>query len=168
MHPRWPFVADRLSQQAVRDVKPFPVSSCWNGAVVFNSAPFLFGSNSPDTPSTTRNLWRRGWRRLMMVCSLPLTCCPDTDESASDGFAQSSPPVELPLQFRPSNIEACDHSEAFLPSYDLHRLYADIEARPRILMNPAVQVAYVDKWYHWNNVILRYPIVKWWTSQCVL
>lgn len=103
-----------------------------------------------------------------MVFSLPLTCCPDTDESASDGFAQSSPPVELPLQFRPSNIEACDHSEAFLLSYDLHRLYADIEGRPRILMNPAVQVAYVDKWYHWNNVILRYPIVKWWTSQCVL
>jgi hypothetical protein len=82
-----------------------------------------------------------------------------------DDFSQFSPPLEVPLRFRPSKIEACDHSEAFLFSYDLHRLYDEVEGRPRILINPAVQVAYEEKWFYWNNVILRRPIIKWWTSE---
>jgi hypothetical protein len=61
---RWPYVTDRLSQQAVRDLKPFPVSSCWNGAVVFNSRPFLYGANLSDFTSTSPELLRRGWRRI--------------------------------------------------------------------------------------------------------
>jgi hypothetical protein len=88
-----------------------------------------------------------------------------TDVSATDDFSQFSPPLEIPLRFRPSKIETCDHSEAFLISYDLHRLYAEIEGRPRILINPSVQVAYEEKWFYWNNVILRRPIIKWWTSE---
>jgi hypothetical protein len=61
---RWPYVTDRLSQQAVRDLKPFPVSSCWNGAVVFNSRPFLYEANLSDLTSTSPELLRRGWRRI--------------------------------------------------------------------------------------------------------
>jgi hypothetical protein len=162
---RWPYVTDRPSQQAVRDLKPFPVSSCWNGAVVFNSRPFLYGVNLSEITSTSSEMTRRGWRRIddgTLSVPIPLGY---TDVSAADEFSQFSPPLEIPLSFRPSNIEACDHSEAFLISYDLHRLYAEVEGRPRILINPAVQVAYEDKWFHWNNVILRRPIIRWWTSE---
>jgi hypothetical protein len=75
-----------------------------------------------------------------------------------------SPPLTDPIQFRTSGVDACDHSECFLFSYDLHRYYRATEAerRPRILMNPAVRVAYEQRWYHWNNVILRRPFIRWW------
>jgi hypothetical protein len=162
---RWPYVTDRPSQQAVRKLKPFPVSSCWNGAVVFNSRPFLYGANLSEISSTSSKMRPRGWRRIddgTPSFPIPLGY---TDVSATDDFSQFSPPLEIPLRFRPSNIEACDHSEAFLISYDLHRLYAETEGGPRILINPAVQVAYEEKWFYWNNVILRRPIIKWWTSE---
>lgn len=76
-----------------------------------------------------------------------------------------SPPLESPIKFRTSGIDACDHSECFLSSYDLHRLYADVEGRPKIYMNPAVKVAYEKTWFHWNNVVLRRPVVQWWRSE---
>jgi hypothetical protein len=63
-HGRWPFVADRQSQRAVRDLKPFPVTSCWNGAVVFNSKPFLYGSDLPADLRTGRHLAKRGWKMV--------------------------------------------------------------------------------------------------------
>lgn len=31
-------------------------------------------------------------------------------------------------------------------------------------MNPTVEVAYDDKWFHWQMVILRQPMVQWWRS----
>jgi len=85
--------------------------------------------------------------------------------TASDSFSRHSPPLDLPIRFRNSSIDACDHSESFLFSYDLHRLYAKVEGRPRILVNPAVQVAYEDQWFYWNNIILRHPVIRWWRSE---
>jgi hypothetical protein len=29
-------------------------------------------------------------------------------------------------------------------------------------MNPAVRVAYEKTWYHWHNVVLRRPVIRWW------
>lgn len=96
-------------------------------------------------------------------------CNPGSDceltRIASDSFSRHSPPLDLPIRFRNSSIDACDHSESFLFSYDLHRLYAKVEGRPRILVNPAVQVAYEDQWFYWNNTLLRYPIIRWWRSK---
>lgn len=76
--------------------------------------------------------------------------------------ARSSPPLQDPIQFRTSGIEACDHSECFLFSYDLHRLYEAGSGGPKIVMNPSVQTAYEDRWFQWNNVVLRIPMIKWW------
>lgn len=82
---------------------------------------------------------------------------------ATDASSRLSPPISLPLQFRASGIEACDHSECFLFSYDLHRLHDD--RAPKILMNPTVIVAYSSKWYAWNRFVLHMPIVEWWTCK---
>lgn len=101
----------------------------------------------------------------MTVCHLALFPLRYTDGSVADDFSQASPPLEIPLRFRLSRIEACDHSEAFLISYDLHRLYAQVEDRPKISINSAAQVVYEGKWFHWNNVILRCPNLKWWTGK---
>jgi hypothetical protein len=82
---RWPYVTDRLSQQAVRDLKPFPVSSCWNGVVVFDSRPFLYGANLSDFTSASPELLRRGWRRIddgrpsSNICRAVLTYQPRTN-----------------------------------------------------------------------------------------
>lgn len=76
---------------------------------------------------------------------------------------RTSPPLASPITFRTSGIDACDHSECFLLSYDLHRFYKATQGRrARIWMNPAVKVAYEDKWFHWNNSVLRLPIIRWW------
>jgi hypothetical protein len=42
------------------------------------------------------------------------------------------------------------------------------EGRPRILMNPAVRLAYEKTWYHWNNTVLRRPVIRWWVSKSSL
>ena len=62
----WPFAADKPSQQAIRDERPFPVSVCWNGAVVFNAAPFLYTAKNSTLPSTqeTSRLDKRGWKMI--------------------------------------------------------------------------------------------------------
>ena len=77
-----------------------------------------------------------------------------------------SPALTSPIHFRTSGVDACDHSECFLFSYDLHRLYHEQDRRPRILINPQVRVAYEKTWYHWNNVFLRRPVIRWWLGEC--
>lgn len=76
-----------------------------------------------------------------------------------------SPAITTPMKFRTSGIEACDHSECFLFSYDLHRLYDSPERPPRIIMNPTVMTAYSPKWWAWRNVVLRIPAVQWWQRE---
>lgn len=85
---------------------------------------------------------------------------------ATDPTSRHSPPIQLPLAFRTSHLDACDHSECFLFSYDLHRLYAaEGQRRPRILMNPRVKVAYELRWWYWHNVVLENPVVKFWLGK---
>ncbi len=85
--------------------------------------------------------------------------------SASYPGARISPPLDDPIKFRTSGIDACDHSESFLFSYDLHRLYNDPQRPPRIYMNPTVKVAYLPKWYRWQNTVLRIGVVKWYVGK---
>ena len=85
--------------------------------------------------------------------------------SATFPGSRMSPKLTTPLQFRTSGIEACDHSECFLFSYDLHRYYNTTSGRPRILMNPRVKVAYEKNWFHWNVVLLRRPMIQWWLRE---
>jgi len=87
------------------------------------------------------------------------------NSSASYPDFRESPALDFPIQFRSSGIDACDHSECFLFSYDLHRLYPTRERPPRIYMNPSVKVAYQENWYRWHNHVLRIPIVKWWLGK---
>jgi hypothetical protein len=35
-------------------------------------------------------------------------------------------------------------------------------------MNPAVRLAYEKTWYHWNNTVLRRPVIRWWVSKSSL
>ena len=96
----------------------------------------------------------------MTVCLLGLFPLCYTDGAVADDFSQASPPLEIPLRFRPSRLEACENSEAFLISHHLHRLYAQVEGRPRILINPAVQVAYEEKKFHWNMMVIMWRTGK--------
>jgi hypothetical protein len=76
-----------------------------------------------------------------------------------------SPAIPSPVKFRgPSYKDACDHSEAFLFSYDIHRRLEG-QRPPRIVMNPAVKVAYSLNWYRWRNTILQIPFVRFWQSK---
>ncbi|OCF36210.1 hypothetical protein I316_02083 [Kwoniella heveanensis BCC8398] len=186
----WPYVKDSVTIDKIRKEEPFRVSSCWNGAVALKAAPFLYrrdgqavqtirgASEGTSTSHTStdgvRNAGReefgqkrvkRGWKMV---------------DNSSYPISEFSPPLTVPLQFRTSNISACDHSECFLIGYDLHRLSASslstthsnlsisqpgsgIETNsPRIYMNPSVKVAYEQNWYRWHNVILRIPVIKWW------
>jgi hypothetical protein len=147
-------------------MKPFPVASCWNGAAVFDANFVKYGSELAALLPAQSSLHRRGWRMIDDGTSLVTSnSSRKLNSIASDPYAEMSPPLEIPIRFRPSAIEACDHSESFLFSYDIHRLYANTEGRPRILMNPAVQVAYTEQWYHWNTIILRHPVVQMWRSE---
>lgn len=76
-----------------------------------------------------------------------------------------SPALSTPIRFRTSGVAECVHSECFLLPYDLHRLYADVPGRPRILINPQVKVAYNLPRYNWQNYILELPLFKWWRSE---
>ncbi|WVQ93720.1 hypothetical protein IAU59_000797 [Kwoniella sp. CBS 9459] len=186
----WPYVKDSETVKQIRKEEPFRVSSCWNGAVALKAAPFLYrrdgqpiqtigSSGDGDNNATSvidvdgglsaggaeegRRHVKRGWKMI---------------DNSSYPISEFSPPLSIPLQFRTSNISACDHSECFLIGYDLHRLSASIpssssellrqpgsafETRsPRIYMNPSVKVAYEQNWYRWHNVILRIPVIKWW------
>lgn len=155
----WPYVKDPVSAARLREDAVFEVSACWNGMVAFPADNYLYRpdgiSSAPRAPPT-----RRGWEMVdngEPVSSTPLT-------SATFPHAKASPPLTQPLKFRTSGIDSCDHSECFLFSYDLHRLFTD--RRPRILMNPRVLTTYDPKWWTWNNVVLRVPVVKWWRCAC--
>ncbi|SPO22885.1 uncharacterized protein UTRI_01563 [Ustilago trichophora] len=67
-------------------------------------------------------------------------------------------PLRLPLQFRSSTT--CLSSECQLISYDIHR--ALYPARPTILINPAVKVAYNRKHYFLFNSLIPSPILRTW------
>lgn len=89
-------------------------------------------------------------------------CVPFT---ATYAHTLHSPPIPSPVKFRgPSYKDACDHSEAFLFSYDIHRRLEG-QRPPRIIMNPAVKVAYSLNWYRWRNTILQIPFVRFWQSK---
>jgi hypothetical protein len=67
----WPYVADSPSQLAIRNQEPFEVSSCWNGAVVFDAKPFLYAHNTSSStdvsyPPTGSDLGlsKRGWKMV--------------------------------------------------------------------------------------------------------
>ncbi|WWD22595.1 hypothetical protein CI109_107088 [Kwoniella shandongensis] len=94
------------------------------------------------------------------------TCWNGVVAFPSDTFpgSRQSPPIELPLKFRSSALDACDHSESFLFGYDLHRLYHSESRPPRIIMNPSVRVAYQENWFRWHNGVLRMPIIRWWLN----
>ena len=77
----------------------------------------------------------------------------------------SSPAISNPPKFRSTGIEACDHSECFLFSYDLHRIHNTRERPPRILINPTVKVAYKKHWFRWHTTVLRIPAIKWWLGE---
>ncbi|EST10220.2 Mannosyltransferase 1, CMT1 [Kalmanozyma brasiliensis GHG001] len=72
--------------------------------------------------------------------------------------ADEDGPVILPLQFRASST--CLSSECQLISYDIHR--AVYPARPTILINPAVKVAYNTKHYFMYNKLIPSPILRPW------
>lgn len=100
--------------------------------------------------------------------------CTETSSIGTYSNSRYSPPLELPYRFRSSGIDACDASECFLFSYDLHRHYAALSSSgnaskqqqgPKIYMNPAVKVAYSRRWWIWHTIILRTPIVKWWLGK---
>ncbi|WVF66089.1 hypothetical protein IAT40_000828 [Kwoniella sp. CBS 6097] len=186
----WPYVKDSVTVKQIRKEEPFRVSSCWNGAVALKAAPFLYRrdgqavqtmgnvsfsegasvgtvdveKNASGRVELGRKHMKRGWKMI---------------DNSSYPISEFSPPLTTPLQFRTSNISACDHSECFLIGYDLHRLSAssspstsssDLQQpgsafetkAPRIYMNPTVKVAYEQNWYRWHNVILRIPVIKWW------
>ncbi|KAJ1032379.1 hypothetical protein NDA16_000406 [Ustilago loliicola] len=66
--------------------------------------------------------------------------------------------VTLPLKFRTSS--KCVSSECQLISYDIHR--ASHPARPTILINLAVKVAYNHRHYFLYNSFIPSPIVRIW------
>lgn len=151
MRPFWPYAKDKATIQLLKKEVPFKVAACWNGAVVFPSEPYLWRES--DTPPLAEGvdfsplLGKRGWKMIDL---------PDYPGG------RMSPPLSEPVKFRASHIPACDHSEAFLFSYDLHRLYDSPQRPPRIYMNPTVKVAYSPNWFIWQNVILRVGFVRWW------
>ena len=123
-----------------------------------------------------KKLVKRGWKMIdnCQSRSQPLRNQLTASSLATFPNSRSSPDFELPYGFRASGIDACDHSECFLFSYDLHRYYRSLDEasgaagppkRPKIYMNPAVKVAYEKRWWVWHNVVLRMPIVKWWLGE---
>ncbi|WRT63900.1 uncharacterized protein IL334_000826 [Kwoniella shivajii] len=163
LRPFWPYVKDEITIDKVRNEESFEVSSCWNGAVVFKAGPFLYQPsketkeklkdeasepiNEDVDTEGDRRFFKRGWKMV------------DDTTYPNSVF---SPSLTLPIQFRTSNISACDHSECFLIGYDLHRLYDTVDRPPRIYMNPTVMLAYEKNWYFWHNTVLRIPVIKWW------
>ncbi|WVW82016.1 hypothetical protein I302_104021 [Kwoniella bestiolae CBS 10118] len=159
LRPFWPYVKDEITIEKLRKEEPFEVSSCWNGAVVFKAGPFLYKPKETDVvpeevmedtleeSESGRHMMKRGWKMV------------DNPTYPNSVF---SPSLTLPIQFRTSNISACDHSECFLIGYDLHRLYDTVDRPPRIYMNPTVKLAYEKNWYVWHNSVLRIPVVQWW------
>ncbi|WWC58320.1 uncharacterized protein I303_100860 [Kwoniella dejecticola CBS 10117] len=154
LRPFWPYVKDQVTIEKIEKEEPFEVSSCWNGAVVFKAGPFLYKapveeSIEPENPALEGeyHLMKRGWKMV------------DDPTYPNSVF---SPALTLPIQFRTSNISACDHSECFLIGYDLHRLYDSVERPPRIYMNPTVKLAYEKNWFVWHNKVLRVPVIQWW------
>lgn len=108
---------------------------------------------------------------LLIMVSLPCISRPAgtrsrlTFSTATYLHSLHSPPLSHPMQFRGSLPEdACEHSECFFFSYDIHRSLAN-RRRPCILMNPKVQVTYTTNWYQWHTEILRLPFVKFWLSE---
>ncbi|BEI92256.1 uncharacterized protein CcaverHIS019_0410760 [Cutaneotrichosporon cavernicola] len=141
----WPYVKDEPTIRRIRNNRPFEVSACWNGIVAFPARAYLYQPTTEEKASS--RLYKRGWKMI--------------DNSTYPNSVES-PTLTLPLQFRDSGVGACDHSECFLFSYDLHRLYPSPERPPRIIMNPDVRVAYRRSWYKWHNGVLRIPVVEWW------
>ncbi|WOO85796.1 uncharacterized protein LOC62_07G009282 [Vanrija pseudolonga] len=156
MRTFWPYVKDPVSVARLRQNVPMEVSACWNGMVAFPAAPYLFTPTSAaQSTADERNaaaspgLAKRGWKMV---------------DNATYVGGRMSPPLPSPIQFRISGVDACDHSECFLFSLDLHRLYSSTDRRPRILMNPDVRTGYSVKWWKWNDVVLRIPVLKFWND----
>ncbi|PWZ00850.1 hypothetical protein BCV70DRAFT_159040 [Testicularia cyperi] len=86
----------------------------------------------------------------------------DSDASPTDTLPGSSdaaePPLKLPLRFRSS--PTCFSSECQLTSYDLHRAVWPL--RPRIYINPKVQVAYRHAHYYMYNTLIPSPLSRVW------
>lgn len=70
----------------------------------------------------------------------------------------SSHPDATPLKFRSS--PTCFSSECQLASYDIHRALSPL--RPRIYINPSVQVAYRRAHYFMYNTLIPSPLSRVW------
>lgn len=165
----WPHVRDPVSAQRLREERNIEVGACWNGIVAFPAKPYLYQPRDDiydqSEPSDSSRLSKRAWR---MIDNCESTCPGSSSPAASyTGLSGTqSPALTTPIKFRTSGIEACDQSECFVFSYDIHRLYPD--RRPRIIMNPSVRVAYKKRWWLWRNVVLQMPVVKWWQCESPL
>ncbi|KAK4687636.1 alpha-1,3-mannosyltransferase, partial [Tremellales sp. Uapishka_1] len=145
LRPFWPYVKDEYSVAMLRQGVPFKVAACWNGIVAFPAGPYLYHDNT----ETFKHLGTRGWKMV---------------DNPSYPGSRTSPPLGSGPTFRSSGIDACDHSECFLFSYDIHRRYNGTRRPPRIYMNPNVLVAYDANWFKWHTVILRVGVVRWWVD----
>lgn len=81
-----------------------------------------------------------------------------SSSSSAPSSIDEEDPVILPLKFRTS--PTCVSSECQLISNDIHR--ASHPARPTILINPAVKVAYNHRHYFLYNSLIPSPIVRAW------
>ncbi|KAK4683508.1 alpha-1,3-mannosyltransferase, partial [Tremellales sp. Uapishka_1] len=148
----WPYAKDPHTVEKVKKEKAFAVATCWNGAVALPAGPYLYRPEEPvvETAVSPPRLQGRGWKMV---------------DNSTYPNTRKSPPLSYPLQFRGSHIDACDHSECFLFSYDLHRIHSTPDRPPRIYMNPSVKVAYQANWFRWHTKILRIPVIKWWLGE---
>ncbi|KAL1405248.1 hypothetical protein Q8F55_008874 [Vanrija albida] len=151
MRTFWPYVKDPVSVARLRQNAPVEVAACWNGMVAFPAGPYLYkqAETSASEHTASPSLAKRGWKMV---------------DNATYVGGRMSPPLPSPIQFRISGVDACDHSECFLFSLDLHRLYSSPERPPRILMNPDVRTGYSVRWWKWNDVVLRIPVLRFWND----
>jgi len=82
---------------------------------------------------------------------------PPTSETAPTDASEDAI-VQLPLKFRSSSD--CLSSECQLVSYDIHRSLHP--ARPNILVNPSVKVAYTPRHFYLFNTLVPSPILRPW------
>lgn len=117
--------------------------------VAFPTQHYLYRPGAPAKPVPAHDSRRekRGWKLV---------------DGADEGYSRQSPALSEPILFRESGVDACDHSECFLFSYDLHRLYEAGSGGPKIWMNPDVRTAYEEQWWRWNEYVLRVPMIQWW------
>jgi len=140
----WPYLLEPSGKKAVENNEPAEVFSCWNGIVAFRAEPFI----APQL--------RIGDKSHLSTQPLYLPLPPSHPAYAT---GKATPPRSAPaLQFRSSASDECFSSESFLLGYDLRRQFG----LDKIYLNPRVVTAYHQRFFFWNNYVLRHWIVRWW------